>query len=114
LDFARVIFYRERSSALCPTPNLEDQITAFMFHSNRVAQLYPQAAGSLLVAFYVSQGYDGGILTRLQMGLVEIITADNEGYFAAKTSPGCKSCIFTTHCTLALPRNGSQSVFLFP
>jgi hypothetical protein len=29
-----------------------------------VAQLYPQALGSLFVAFYDSQGYGGGILTR--------------------------------------------------
>jgi hypothetical protein len=33
---------------------------------NRVAQLYPQALGSLFVASYVSQGYGGGIPTRLQ------------------------------------------------
>jgi hypothetical protein len=30
-----------------------------------VAQLYPQALGSLFVASYDSQGYDGGIRTRL-------------------------------------------------
>jgi hypothetical protein len=32
---------------------------------NRVAQLYPQASGSLFVASYDSQGYGGGIRTRL-------------------------------------------------
>jgi hypothetical protein len=32
---------------------------------DRVAQLYPQAPDSHFVAFYDSQGYDGGILTRL-------------------------------------------------
>jgi hypothetical protein len=36
-----------------------------MSSSDRVAQLYPQALGSLFVAFYDSQGYGGGILTRL-------------------------------------------------
>jgi hypothetical protein len=36
-----------------------------MSPSDRVAQLYPQALGSLSVAFYDSQGYSGGILTRL-------------------------------------------------
>jgi hypothetical protein len=33
--------------------------------SNRVAQLYPQAPGSLFVTSYDSQGYDGGTRTRL-------------------------------------------------
>jgi hypothetical protein len=36
---------------------------------DRVVQLYPQAPGSLFVSFSDSQGYCGGILTRLHMGL---------------------------------------------
>jgi hypothetical protein len=40
-----------------------------MFTSDRVAQLYPQAPGSLFVAFYDSQDYGGGILTHLHTGL---------------------------------------------
>jgi hypothetical protein len=32
---------------------------------DKVAQLYPRALGSLYVASYDSQGYGGGILTRL-------------------------------------------------
>jgi hypothetical protein len=35
---------------------------------NRVAQLYPQALGSLFVASYDTQGYGGGIRTRLHTG----------------------------------------------
>jgi hypothetical protein len=46
-------------------PNLGDKVSVFMFPSDRVAQLYPQAPGSLFVAFYDWQGYGGGILTRL-------------------------------------------------
>jgi hypothetical protein len=34
----------------------------FVSTSNRVAQLYPQALGSLSVGFYDSQGYGGGDL----------------------------------------------------
>jgi hypothetical protein len=34
---------------------------------NRVAQLYPQALGSISVASYDSQGYGGGIRTRLHI-----------------------------------------------
>jgi hypothetical protein len=55
LDFKTTIsFYREMSSALRSTPNLEDQISVFMSRSKRVAQLYLQASGSLFVAFYDS------------------------------------------------------------
>jgi hypothetical protein len=39
-----------------PTPNLEDQLSEYMSHSDRVAQLYPQASDSLFVAFCESQG----------------------------------------------------------
>jgi hypothetical protein len=37
----------------------------------RVAQLYPQELGSLFVASYHSQGYGGGIRTRLYTGYVQ-------------------------------------------
>jgi hypothetical protein len=62
------MFYRARSPALLPIPNLEAQVYVFMSPDDRVAQLYPQAPGSLFVTFYDSQGYGGGILTRLQAG----------------------------------------------
>jgi hypothetical protein len=62
-------FYRARSSSvLRPTPDLEDQVPVFMCPSDTVAQLHPQAPGSLFVAFYDSQGCGGGILTRLHTG----------------------------------------------
>jgi hypothetical protein len=47
------------------TPNLEDQVTVFIAPRPRVAQLNLQAPGTLFVAFYDSQGYGGGIPTRL-------------------------------------------------
>jgi hypothetical protein len=68
--FATTFFCRARSSASCPPPNLEDQVSVFMSPSDRVAQLYPQVPGSLFVSFYVSQGYGGGILTRLHTGSI--------------------------------------------
>jgi hypothetical protein len=40
-------------------PNQEGQVPVFISPRNRVAQLYPQALGSLFVASYDSQGYDG-------------------------------------------------------
>jgi hypothetical protein len=45
--------------------NLKGQAPVFMFHRNRVAQLYPRALGSLIVASYDLHGNGGGILTRL-------------------------------------------------
>jgi hypothetical protein len=47
------------------SPNLEGQAPVFISHRNRVAQLYPQALGSLFVASYYSQGYGGGMRTCL-------------------------------------------------
>jgi hypothetical protein len=42
-------------------PNLETQLLVFISPGNRVAQLYPQATGFLLIASYDSQGYGGAI-----------------------------------------------------
>jgi hypothetical protein len=39
-----------------------------MSPSNRFGQIYCQTPGSLFFAFYVSQGYSGGILKRLNPG----------------------------------------------
>jgi hypothetical protein len=54
------------TSRISDSPNLEGQVPVFISSKNRVAQLYPRALGSLSVASYDSQGYGGGILTRLQ------------------------------------------------
>jgi hypothetical protein len=51
-------------------PNLESQVPVFISHRNRVARLYPQTPGSLFIASYDSQGYGGGIRTRLHTVLV--------------------------------------------
>jgi hypothetical protein len=49
-------------------PNLKDQVPIFITPRNRVEQLYPQALGSIFVASYDSQGYGGGVPTRLHTG----------------------------------------------
>jgi hypothetical protein len=64
---------------LRPTPNLEDQIPVFMSPSDRVTQLYPQAPGSLSVAFYDSQGYGGGIPTRLGRAVAQALASHRGG-----------------------------------
>jgi hypothetical protein len=48
-------------------PNLEGQVPVFISLRNRVAQLYPQALGSLFVTSYNSEGYGGGIPTCLHV-----------------------------------------------
>jgi hypothetical protein len=66
LNFAKIFFLQSKVFSLVfPTPNLEDQVSVFMYHSDRVTQLYPLALGSLLIALYGSQDYGGGIITRL-------------------------------------------------
>jgi hypothetical protein len=46
--------------------NLDGQVPVFISPRNRVAQLYPRALDSLFVAPYDSQGYGGGIISRLR------------------------------------------------
>jgi hypothetical protein len=41
-------------SQILDSPNLEDQVPVFIYPRNRVAQLYPQALGSLFVLSYDS------------------------------------------------------------
>jgi hypothetical protein len=62
LDFATIIIYSARSSALRLTANLEDQVPVFMWSSYT-----PRHRDVLFVAFYDSQSYGGGILTHLHM-----------------------------------------------
>jgi hypothetical protein len=63
-------------------PNLEGQVTLFISLRSRVAQLYTQALVSLFVASYVSQGYVGGIRTRLYIGLLMYILSVGPCYVA--------------------------------
>jgi hypothetical protein len=60
---SQTIFY----CLIWDSPNLEGQVPVFISPRNRVAQLYPRALGFLFIASYDSQGYGGGILTRLHI-----------------------------------------------
>jgi hypothetical protein len=53
-------------SQIRDSPNLEGQVLVYMSPRNKVAQVYPRALGSCFVSSYDSQGYDGGIRTRLR------------------------------------------------
>jgi hypothetical protein len=48
------------------SPSLESQVLVFISPRNRGTQLYLQTLGSLFVASHDSQGYGGGIRTRLR------------------------------------------------
>jgi hypothetical protein len=50
-------------SQMRDSPDLEGQVRIFISPRKWVAQLYPQALGSLFVALYDSKGYGGGIQT---------------------------------------------------
>jgi hypothetical protein len=50
-------------------PNLESQVPIFISPRNRMAELYPQALGSLFVVSYDSQDYGGGIRICLPAGI---------------------------------------------
>jgi hypothetical protein len=52
-------------SQIRDSPNLDGEVPIFISLRNRVAQLYPEAPGSLFIASYESQGYGGGIRPRL-------------------------------------------------
>jgi hypothetical protein len=52
-------------SQIRDSSNLEDQVPVFISPRNRLAQLYSQTLDSRFLASYYSQGYGGGIRTRL-------------------------------------------------
>jgi hypothetical protein len=56
------------------SPNPDGQVPVFISTRNRAAQLHPRALGSLYVASYHSQGYGGGILTRLRTGSILMVS----------------------------------------
>jgi hypothetical protein len=55
-------------SQIRDSPNMEGQVPIFISPRKRMAQLYPQALGSFLVASYYSHGYGGGFRTSLHSG----------------------------------------------
>jgi hypothetical protein len=55
-------------SQIWDSSNLEGQVPVFISFRNSEVQLYPQALGSLFVASYHSQGYGGGVRSRLHTG----------------------------------------------
>jgi hypothetical protein len=67
-------------SQIRESPNLEGQVPVFISPRNTVARLYPQALGSLFVTSYDSQGYGGGIRTRLHTGVTDP-TTQSQSYF---------------------------------
>jgi hypothetical protein len=77
LVLARVVIRRSESrgthdhillSQIRDSAKLEGQVPVFISLRSRMARLFPQAVGSIFVAYYDSQGYGGGIRPRLQTG----------------------------------------------
>jgi hypothetical protein len=72
LDFVTNLFTEQG-----PTPNLEDQVFIFTFPSDGVAQLYPQALGSLFYRFLRLAGLRWSHPNQLPHGEVKVITMFN-------------------------------------
>jgi hypothetical protein len=63
------MFLQSKVVDLVPNPpSLEVQVSVVMSPSDRVSQLYLQAAGSIFVAFCYSQGCSGNVPIRLHTG----------------------------------------------
>jgi hypothetical protein len=65
---SRGILDRILLSRIWDSPNMEGQVPVIISPKNREAQFYPQELGSHFVTAYDSQGYGGGIRTRLHAG----------------------------------------------
>jgi hypothetical protein len=90
---------------------LEGQVPVFITPRNRRAHLKPQALGSLFVAFYDSQGYDGGIRPHLYTSYSPLM-AVSLGYMASAWTPQKTSLRTVTPLLLVtqpLPSNGCFS-----
>jgi hypothetical protein len=97
-------------SQIRDSPNLEDHVPVFICLRNRVAQLYPQALGPLFVASYDSQGYGGGIRTRLHVTALSDFPCQLSTFGTDHTENLLYSCrgVFTSQ----LPSNQSRRVSL--
>jgi hypothetical protein len=62
LDFARAMFLQSKLVSFAS--NLEDNVSVFTYPGDRVTQLYSQAPGYFLFAFYDLESYGGDILPR--------------------------------------------------
>jgi hypothetical protein len=60
-------------SQIRDSPNLEEQVPAFLSLRKRDARIYPQVLGPLFVASYDSQGYGWDIRPRLQTGVALVL-----------------------------------------
>jgi hypothetical protein len=67
-QYLMLFFVLVLSKILETPPNPEAQVLVFISPRNWVAQICPWALGSLSIASYNSQGYGGGILSRLHTG----------------------------------------------
>jgi hypothetical protein len=91
LDFGTIIFFTEQGHHLCiQPPNLEDRVSVFMFPSDRVTQLYPQAPCSFSC---------GGILTRLHKNLIPGLYRNCVQYL---------QFLFETHSAYLMKRDWQQ------
>jgi hypothetical protein len=73
-----------------------------------VTQLYPRVLGSLFVASYDSQGYGGGILTRLHTGYY-FVPFKNDNYMESVTESVTYFVLVPEIAEIILGRGGGGS-----
>jgi hypothetical protein len=86
-------------------PNLEGQVPVFVYLRNRVVLLCHQVLGSLFVASYVSQGYGGGIRTRLHTGSWSYRLTTNYNILGTKRAENTFPLLMFYCCLVVRPEN---------
>jgi hypothetical protein len=86
-------------SQIRDSPHLEGQVPVFISPRNRVAQLYPQAPGSLFVASCDTQGYGGG---RIHL---------NNIFIEIQSVPHRKHCVSITTTSPLMLSGGVLAVY---
>jgi hypothetical protein len=85
-------------SQIWDSPNLEGQVPVFTSPTNSYARLYPQAMGWLFVVSYDSQGYGGGIRTRLHSELHWLSSSKKSPRLGSSYIPLARTVDKTPHC----------------
>jgi hypothetical protein len=96
------------------SPSLGGKVPVFISPKNRVAQLNPLALGSLFVASYDSQGYSGGILTRLHTYMGTVVLIASRTLNAQITFPFAVLLLRGSHlcCVLPSTHQGPLCIYL--
>jgi hypothetical protein len=90
-DFTTTVFFTEQGRQPCVQPPTRRTRSLYLCHPVTGWPSYtPQAPGSLFISFYDSQGYGGGILTRLHT-VLNIYSAKYKCHYYAYNLASCQA-----------------------